>query len=482
MKEIIFLVALLFTGSAVAQISWGPVIDVASSSYGCNHPRVVLDGSGNALVCWGNSENMMFSRWNGSSFTTPTQINPAGVTIAEQTWMGPDIAAQGDIIYAVYKETPESDVASDIYCVASADGGMTWGSPVQVDAYIGSGVSRFPTVTIDDDGNPIVAFMKFDPGFTGARWVVSRSMDGGATFGIDTLASGWSSATSEVCDCCPGSVTASSDYVAMCYRDNDSDIRDIWVGVSTDTATSFTSGMGVDQSAWNINYCPSSGPDAIIVGDTIISAFMNGATGMSRVYFNKSSIVDMVGSPGTLLTGSISGLSQQNYPRISNYGSNAAIVWKQIVSGTTMIPVLFTTNIASGFPVMYDTVVVDDITNTDLAVGNGEITVVWQNNIDGIVRCRKGTFTATTGLSETSEKMFSIYPNPSSTAWNITSGINEELKVTLTDLSGRVLIVTTYNPTKDEGLSIDNNYLSDGVYSLLIQGEQVRETQLLIKQ
>ncbi len=161
--------------NGTTQIVWGPVMDVAPATYGNNYPRVVLDASGNPLVSWGYLEDMQFSRWDGSAFTTPVTINPAGVTIAEMTWEGPDIASNGNKVYAVYKETPEGSGMSDVWCVASTDGGMTWGSPVQIDSYLGMmDISRFPTIATDDDGNPIAAFMRFDPSFMGARWVVQN--------------------------------------------------------------------------------------------------------------------------------------------------------------------------------------------------------------------------------------------------------------------------------------------------------------------
>ena len=85
-------------------------------------------------------------------------------------------------------------------------------------------MTRFPTITTDDSGNPIVAFMKLDSSFTNARWFVSVSNDFGTSFQSPVLASGWSSPTSEVCDCCPGSIVSSGDNILMLYRENNSNI------------------------------------------------------------------------------------------------------------------------------------------------------------------------------------------------------------------------------------------------------------------
>jgi len=430
MNKVIFLFTIIFiSGTSDAQINWDPIMDVAASSFGNNYPRIVTDASGNALITWGNADNMMFSKGNGSTFTTPVQINSAGISIAEQSWQGPDLACDGSTIYAVYKQLPEADPLSEIWCSKSTDGGISWSAGVIVDGSIGGDVSRFPTVTIDNTGNPIAAYMRFDSDLTNARWVVTKSTDTGASFGTDVFASGWSSGTSEVCDCCPGSITTQGAVVTMMYRDNDSNIRDSWVGISTDGATTFTSGMDVDQQAWNLTFCPSSGPDGIIIGDTLITTYVNGASGGNLVFFNKSSISDGTGSPAIPLTGAIASLNGQNYPRISNFGNNVGIVWQQAVSGNYELPILFTEDIDAGFTSSYEIIASENVTNADIAIADGQIHVVWQNNINGVVRYRRGTYGPSAGLSvKESSAEVNVYPNPTTTGWTISIPFTGSLK------------------------------------------------------
>jgi hypothetical protein len=354
--------------------------------------------------------------------------------------------------------------------VKSTDGGATWGSPVDVDLYVGMGASRFPTVTVDDAGNPIVTYMKFDMGFGNARWVVVKSTDGGATFGVDTIASGWSSPTSTVCDCCPGSIVASPDYVAVSYRDNNSNVRDTWVGVSTDNGDSFTGGMDLDQNGWVLASCPSTGPDAIIVGDTIISVFTNGEIGLNRVYYNKASLATMTAPASTLLTGSIAGLSLQNYPRISNYGDFAAVVWKQTVSGTTELPFIFTNDLAAGFSTSYEIVATESVVSADVVIFDGEVHVVWQNNTTGTVRYRKGTFTGS-GVDSEELSGLKVFPNPSSNGWNISAEFNGDLSVMLTNMAGEILLETNFDASAGNTLFIDNSKFSAGMYNLRLSGD-----------
>ena len=178
----IFLACLGSAKNSFAQtgITWNMSSDIATASSGNEHPRIVTDAVGNPLVLWGYSDRVMFSRWNGTAFTTPVMLNPMSMTIAEASWMGPDIAANGNNVYVVFKQTPEADTSSHIYIVHSSDGGINFSAPVKVDN-IGDSIARFPTVTVDDAGNPIVGFMKFNSTFGDARWVVTKSIDFGNT-------------------------------------------------------------------------------------------------------------------------------------------------------------------------------------------------------------------------------------------------------------------------------------------------------------
>src|SRR5687767_12688697 len=110
MKRATIFLALIISQTIVSQsqITWiGAGSNLNTAATGNNRPRVVMDAVGNPLVLWGYSSRAMFSRWNGTSFTTPVMLNPMNMTIAEAYWMGPDIATHGDTIYVVFKQTPE---------------------------------------------------------------------------------------------------------------------------------------------------------------------------------------------------------------------------------------------------------------------------------------------------------------------------------------------------------------------------------------
>ena len=406
MKHLLTLLAILSVYTAYPQqIVWSPEITVAMSMEGNLHPRIVTDASGDPMIIWGkgSSNECKFSKWNGTMFTSPISINSPSIPVFTASWAGPDIASRGDTVYIVIKETPED--VNPIYIVSSFDGGQTFSSPIQVD-FVTPDLSRFPTVTIDDSGNPIVGFMKFDANFSNARWVVTRSSDYGITFTTDVLASGWSGGV--VCDCCPGSIVSEGNTVAMLYRDNLINIRDSWTGVSTDNGLSFTNGWNVDLNNWMIMACPSTGPDGVIINDSLYSVFMNAASGSPRVYFSSSSLANM--QPAFVQQ--LSGNTDQNYPRISKYDSALGVVWKETVLGDNKALFRFSSDINNSLNPVPDTIANAGVVNADVAIHNGNVYVVWQDDISGTIKFKSGIYIPTTNISVVETGRILLYPNP----------------------------------------------------------------------
>lgn len=477
--KVIIILALFCCLQSFAQngINWSPAIDVAGMSmYGNLHPRIALDNSGEPMVLWGKTgaNQAYFSRWNGINFSTPVLLNP-GLPVFSASWAGPDMASYGDTVYVVFKQTPED--TNHIFLIYSYNGGNTFSNPVQVDNIADSN-SRFPSVAVDGNGNPLVAFMKFDPVFMNARYVVAKSNNFGNSFITDQLASKYSGGT--VCDCCPATITAAGNLAAMIYRDNLNNLREMWAGISTDGGITFPNGMAVDQTNWMINACPSSGPDGVIIGDTLYSVFMSGGSGDTRNYWSKSSISAMQTGISNALVPNTNGLEDQNYPRIAHWGNAVAIAWVQVVSGTQELALLFTQDITSGFPVNYDTVDLNGIENVDIAINNGTIHVVWEDNNSGTVKYRKGTFQSTMGLTQDNGNLLSVFPNPVTGDLITVQSPNEmDAAYEIFDLSGRSLM---QGQLKGNVQKINIFSLSEGIYLIKIKAEYYDQVVRFIKQ
>jgi hypothetical protein len=468
MKPIIWLLSFFWTSLAFAQtgITWGIPTDVEVKGSGNNWPHVVLDKNQNPIVIWqsGSDKGVYVARWTGSGFSTPLKITPASFSTAGSYWMGPDVASKGDTAYVVMKRAPENDTTNHIYLAASFNGGMSFGQLRRVD-FIGENVSRFPTVTIDQSGNPLVAFMKFNPDFSNSRWVVLRSTDYGETFTADVKASGWSGG--EVCDCCPGTILSTGNQVAMLYRDNLNNLRDMWAGISTDGGASFTSGTAIDKGKWMLNSCPSSGPDGVILGDTLYSVYMSGSGGTNLVYLSKYCFSTNMLSDAVPLTGKFTGLYEQNMPRIALFGNSAAVVWKQKVGGADQVAIRYAKNMQKGFTAGYDFITSANVMNADLSMAAGKLFVVWQDNMAGTVRFREGTL-STSGIDELPQALsFTIWPNPVQQQLLIKADI-QNAEVTVTDAVGRQIFNGRY-PAHSDNFSINTSTWQPGMYFVKIE-------------
>lgn len=440
MKRAFTSVLLVVTsGVAIAQpVSWETPITVSSGgTYGNLHPRVVLNRAGDPMVLWGKTDTKAyFSRWNGTAFTTPIAVGNSGINVFAQSWAGPDIASFGDTVYVTMKRTPETMAMNHMYVSRSTDGGMTFSDTMRIDNFDTS-LSRFPIVTTTSTGQPLVAFMKFNTSFGDAQYVVSRSTDLGSTFSADVLASG---TAGDVCDCCPAFITSSGSRAIMLFRNDLSNIRDIWASVSNDGGMTFPGTMNVDNNAWMIMSCPSSGPDGFIIGDSLYSVFRSSAGGTAKVYLSRASISGMT-SATSAITGAVTGLLSQDYPRVANYYNATIIVWVQNTSSGRYLAYTLATDITAGFPA-YSTVTGatgSGIVNGDVAIREGVVHAVWEDDNTGKVMYAKGQYsTLIGGVSSVVAGKLNVYPVPASRQLCISlEGLNGVSSCYVADNMGR---------------------------------------------
>jgi hypothetical protein len=442
MKQLFTYLLLLAGGfQAISQpITWGTPVSIYSIDANHNNfPRIALNRSGNPYVIFGQTDTRVyFSKWTGSAFSAPVAVSGA-LTVFSQSWAGPGLAAYGDTVYVTMKVTPEMVPTAYTYLAHSYNGGSTFSMPMRIDN-IGSDASRFPIVTTTSNGNPLVSYMRFDSGsMMNARYMVARSTDYGMTFSSDVLAS---KSTNPVCDCCPATIISSGSKAIMLHRDNNSNLRDIWAGVSNDGGITFPAGnkFPADTTNWMVSSCPASSPDGFVIGDSLYSVYMSSASGMALTYLSRSSISGMTAA-NSRITGPFTGLLSQNYPRIDNAGNAAMAVWVQNVGGTKSIAYSMTNNISSGFS-GYSTLpgsTSSGIMDADIAMTPGAVHIVWEDDNTGKVMYIKGTYAVTTSTEQISKKeTIELYPNPASNDFTVSLNDISSIKACfLTDKMGR---------------------------------------------
>lgn len=465
-------------------VSWGPEIPVADgTTYGNIRPRIALTNENIPVVVFGKSGNgdLHVARWNGAAFGTPVNILPAGTGTYIATWTGPDIAAHGDTVIAVFKALPFD--LGKAYAVRSVDGGATFSDTIRIDDH-NTGRVFMPALEMDENGNPSVNYMIFDGNSSDPRWSVSRSLDGGLTYGpgeeVSTVLFG------EACDCCPAEIAVDGDRQVLLFRNNMSNVRDIHGVLSEDGGSTFDISGNLEYLGWNVTFCPSTGPHGFISGDSLFTVSASKSSGSYRVYIGSAGINGSVTAnqqfspvPPTNVNGA------QNYPRISAANDTIVLVWEEKeTSNPDIFCAVVTDGNISGFSAYKARVNVSTgsvQTNPDVIYRDGFAHIVYQDNASGDVIYRKGTIVDVAATGEASVLQATVFPNPSSDGVFTVTGIPAgNWNATVTDLSGKQVYANLRSTAQGWEIALD---AAAGTYTLVLTNESgsIAQAQLIIR-
>ena len=256
MKQILLLFVLIVPTLIFSQIIFSPEIIISDNTTGYGRPRMTLTANDIPVIIWlkdGNDHSIMMSRGNGNgTFSTLIEIvdhdlEPAG-------FIGPEIASKGDTVYIAFICGAFTNNA--IMIKRSFDAGITFSDTIRVSPKDNNYKYAMPNVEVKDDGNPIISYMKCTQNYTDWEQIVNISMDFGSTFDNEVNASVFS--PGEPCDCCKSSVITEGNNVYLLFRNNDNNVRNMYISKSIDGGISFTSTEDLDDINWILNSCPTS--------------------------------------------------------------------------------------------------------------------------------------------------------------------------------------------------------------------------------
>ncbi len=441
----IFILFSNFNLFAQNAIGWENEIQVANgATYGNIRPRIVLTADEIPVVVFGRSANgkIYSARWNGSSFDEPIDLLPVEMTAYLASWTSADAAAKGDTIVVTFKENPME--TGNVYTVRSVDGGLTYAAPVRVDVQDNS-VAWLPSLDIDQNGNPTVVYMAHDPIWVHPRYVVAKSTDQGQSYfePMDVAIS----IPDEACDCCPAEYVIEGSREVLLFRNNASNVRDIYGVYSADSGETFPHVENVDQLNWVVNSCPSTGPHALFTEEDLLSVYASRASGQYRVYLSRSTAgTDLEFIERIQVIGPENASGIQNYPRITGKEDTVIVAWQESDPSNPEIFCGFTFNgdlsEISSTKHIVNLVTQGPQTNPDLIYKNGFIHLVYQDGNSGSVIYRRGKPSALS-LAEINIPSIDLYPNPVIDG-KVTLVSNFPLnteKIRIFDLKGNVLQV-----------------------------------------
>ena len=471
MKNVIALLfGVCFSFISFAQtfgVHWGYPENVGVGTTHNNiYPRLTLTNGDVPLVIWQDNipARIFASRKSGTLFSTPIVINGGAIPYVVN-WTGPEIASSGDTAFVVFM-TPIGNPKT--YAVRTIDGGLTFLDTIRID-HETNRLASFPTVALLPGGNPIVSYMGADTiTMLDPKHTVTKSLDGGISFlpSVEPLVPG------EACDCCPGALAISENAQVLMFRNNISNLREMWASFSTDSCATFPISSNIDTTNWISSTCPSSAPSGIIVGDSLVYTWMSDGTGDARVYIGTVNVNDQqIGQHRQLYP---VGTSTQNYPVIAGKGDTLGIVW--LGYNGSYQEVLFSWSVtgAAGLGTVIDTITKalgGHQSRPDLVYNNGKFHVVFSNTAGAQVQYMEGMFVPNVSVDETQ-----MSPQITLTSTNSNGVIDMQIN-TRRELNADVTVYNSMGQVmknKSLRLSIGPNRcsmehaLSPGIYFLVL--------------
>ncbi|MDQ3071765.1 MAG: T9SS type A sorting domain-containing protein [Bacteroidota bacterium] len=469
MKKLLFLFLILsFDLCAQGIIVSGPVTVSQGATYGNSRPRVLLTEGNVPVAIWGkNGANSAIyaSRWNGTSFGLPIQVSPVGMAVRTVSAERIGAAVYKNTIYVVFTSLPLEK--GKLFLAKSTDGGQTFHNAVQI-ANTGTDIAYFPGVSVDETGNPIVYYIRSASDWSNPRHVVLASNDGGSSFenekNINSLSPG------EACDCCPATLVAKNNRQVFLFRNNDNNLRDIWAAFSEDSGNSFYKATDVDPTNWVVPACPTSGPNAIVSGDSIIYAWMSAATGQGRIMLGTVNLNAAGGSAKTLDPSN--DIFTQNQPAIAGKNDTIALVWHDNRNGSNDCRISWSSTGATGlFQSSHELVMgAGSQQNADISYSDGLFHIIYQDDKTYSIIYLTANISRYGSISEEGTPGFSIYPNPFSHTAQVTIEETNGLPVyfELFEHSGKKLLSF---PVYNSEFQIPGEGLKPGVYVMEITSQ-----------
>jgi Secretion system C-terminal sorting domain len=482
MKSLIHLLLFLPTFLHGQSLYLSDPLVVSTSGTGSRAPRVALLEGNRPVIYWGKTGSnpklyLAFGENNG--FGAPVEVSTNGIDL--DLWggaLGPQIAARGNTLFLIFES-----YGTGIYSIKSDDGGQSFSAPVLVYSPPQGRYATLPSVAIDPALNPVVSFITTNANEQDARYEITHSTNGGFSFPPTTIAN-TPAAGEEVCECCPATIGAfSGDEIYLAFRNNDDNLRDIWVAKSIDGGASFTEATDIDDTDWQTQTCPQSGPDMMISSDSIYAVFFSAAMA-SNIYLSTLDKASMsLGNQFQITSSTAPDLNQGN-PVIAGNGDTMAVVWEEYVGNNWNIQMCWSVN-GSG-ELLNNRITIDESTGSqklaDIAYEDGQFHIVYEDQSNGSVVYRRASFEEILASKDITKNAATVTlsPNPFSNTTTVMINGDGFDNFTATLYTAQGLKVADYQSNGNE-LNITQTELNSGIYFLKIQRGDQQITERLIK-
>lgn len=173
------------------------------------------------------------------------------------------VRTSGGTLVCCYVDSKSGDSYPGVYVARSDDNGKSWTDGRLIQQGETSGFQDFVSIAAMPNGGVVACYLAHRSGSEGTHVWSVVSNDAGLS---------WSEplrVTSDVfgglaCECCQTSVaTSRTGTIAISFRANLDNHRDIHVAYSNDGGLSYSTPMRVQSVSWIIPGCPATGPSAM---------------------------------------------------------------------------------------------------------------------------------------------------------------------------------------------------------------------------
>ena len=280
--------SLVFAGLALAanvRVDDGPEATQQDS------PHLVVDSSGGFHAVWvdrrDGAKNVRYagSDDGGFSWSASVRVNDEPGQIMSGSQNGPFIRTiSPDTILVTWPDLRRGHSDADIHVASSIDGGATWGASVRVNDDTGAAYNFMPSMDVLSDGSVALAWL--DERGPGTEMRFSRSTDAGATWSANVVAV--TQPEGEPCDCCqPHLLAFAGGAVGVAFRNNITNVRDMYVSISTNMGVTWFPPERVSEGGWTLGSCPGSGPAIAAMGEGAIVTWMDRSRAHSDIWVDE---------------------------------------------------------------------------------------------------------------------------------------------------------------------------------------------------
>jgi hypothetical protein len=253
-----------------------------------SYPQLGVRASGDLFLSRLKDRNLWLqtSSDGGDSFDEGLRVNDGGEVASHAENTPLMVVRSMREFYALWTAEDDHDHSS-LRLATSTNWGRSFGKSIPVDP-TGAASQSFYTLAVGPDGSIYAAWLDGrdrGQGKSGSSALyIAKSTNRGQSFEKSVRVA------LNVCPCCRPSIAfTDAKTMHVGWRGViDDDIRDIFVGASTDGGATFGAPTRVAEDNWRISGCPHSGPSLATMGGKLFVAWRTVSGDRGRVYIASS--------------------------------------------------------------------------------------------------------------------------------------------------------------------------------------------------